>query len=174
VVKRYSCPFAYLIKHYAMKTYGGSGCIDLHFLDLVTSWRWMISFAPRPLYPRERGPCAHCVGGWVDPRIGLDDVERRGGKSYSYPDSKSYYSAVQPCIQSPYWLHYPSTLYVVVHVHKVYRNLCTYETVFCLMPTFPNSVTGLWNRRFPSPVDFIIDIGSTQASQRKALASFRN
>jgi hypothetical protein len=27
-----------LIKHYAMKAYGGNGCIDPHFLDLGTSW----------------------------------------------------------------------------------------------------------------------------------------
>jgi hypothetical protein len=29
----------------------GSGCIDPHFLDLGTSWRWVVSFTPRPLYP---------------------------------------------------------------------------------------------------------------------------
>jgi hypothetical protein len=31
---------------------GGGGCIDPHFLDLGTSWRWVVSFTPRPLYPR--------------------------------------------------------------------------------------------------------------------------
>jgi hypothetical protein len=30
----------------------GSRCIDLHFLDLGTSWRWVVSFTPRPLYSR--------------------------------------------------------------------------------------------------------------------------
>jgi hypothetical protein len=30
----------------------GSGCIDPHFLDLGTSWRWLVTFTPRPLYPR--------------------------------------------------------------------------------------------------------------------------
>jgi hypothetical protein len=34
----------------------GSGCIDLHFLDLCTSWRWVVSFTPRPLYSRRKGP----------------------------------------------------------------------------------------------------------------------
>jgi hypothetical protein len=34
----------------------GSGCIDPCFLDLDTSWRWVVSFTPRPLYPRERAP----------------------------------------------------------------------------------------------------------------------
>jgi hypothetical protein len=34
----------------------GSGYIDPHFLDLGTSWRWVVSFTPRPLYPRGKGP----------------------------------------------------------------------------------------------------------------------
>jgi hypothetical protein len=29
-----------------------SGCIDPHFLDLGTNWRGVVSFTPRPLYPR--------------------------------------------------------------------------------------------------------------------------
>jgi hypothetical protein len=33
-----------------------SGCIDPHFLDLGTSWRWVVSFTPRPLYPRGKSP----------------------------------------------------------------------------------------------------------------------
>jgi hypothetical protein len=34
----------------------GSGCIDPHFLDLGTSWRWVVSFTPLPLYPRGKSP----------------------------------------------------------------------------------------------------------------------
>jgi hypothetical protein len=33
-----------------------SGCIDPHFLDLGTRWRWMVSFTPRPLYTRRKSP----------------------------------------------------------------------------------------------------------------------
>jgi hypothetical protein len=44
-----------LIKHYAMKACG-SGCVDPHFLDLGASWRWVINFTPRPLYPRGKSP----------------------------------------------------------------------------------------------------------------------
>jgi hypothetical protein len=32
----------------------GSWCIDPHFLDLSTSWRWVASFTPLPLYPQEK------------------------------------------------------------------------------------------------------------------------
>jgi hypothetical protein len=47
------------------------------FFYLGTSWRWVVSFTPRPLYPRERAPGTHCIGGWVeDPRAGLDNMEK--------------------------------------------------------------------------------------------------
>jgi hypothetical protein len=32
----------------------GSGCTDPHFLDLVTSWRWVVSVTHPPLYPRDQ------------------------------------------------------------------------------------------------------------------------
>jgi hypothetical protein len=34
----------------------GSGCIYPHFLDLGTSWRWVVSFTPWPLYTRGKSP----------------------------------------------------------------------------------------------------------------------
>jgi hypothetical protein len=37
----------------------GNGCIDPRFLDLDTSWRRMVSFTPRPLYPGECSPVTH-------------------------------------------------------------------------------------------------------------------
>jgi hypothetical protein len=33
-------------------------------------------FCKLPLYPRERAPGTHFIGGWVDPRAGLDDMEK--------------------------------------------------------------------------------------------------
>jgi hypothetical protein len=53
----------------------GSGCIDPHFLDLGTSWRWSAS-QPSRFTPGERAPITHWIGGWVDPRASLDDVEK--------------------------------------------------------------------------------------------------
>jgi hypothetical protein len=55
----------------------GSGCIDPHFLDLGTSWRRMVSFTPRPLYPRgksPRYPLDRRLGG---PQSRSGDVEKR-------------------------------------------------------------------------------------------------
>jgi hypothetical protein len=60
--------------------------IDVHLLHLVwdvtgwseSGWRWVVSFAPRPLYPPgERVPSTHWIGCYAGPRGGLDDVERR-------------------------------------------------------------------------------------------------
>jgi hypothetical protein len=51
--------------------------MDPHFLDIGSSWKWVISFTPLPLYPREGAPCTHCIGSWADLRVGLDDIENR-------------------------------------------------------------------------------------------------
>jgi hypothetical protein len=37
----------------------------------------VVSFTPRPLYPRKIASGIHWKGGWKGPRTGLDDVERR-------------------------------------------------------------------------------------------------
>jgi hypothetical protein len=58
-----------------MKAYGGSAYIrvDAHFLDLGSEWS-----ASRPGLSTsgERIPGTHSLGGWVDPRAGLDDMEK--------------------------------------------------------------------------------------------------
>jgi hypothetical protein len=54
-----------------------SGCIDRRFLDLGTNWRWVVSFTPRPLYPGEKVPVIHWIGGWVAPRTGMEFLGKR-------------------------------------------------------------------------------------------------
>jgi hypothetical protein len=39
-----------LIRHHAMKTYGGSGGTNLRILDFGARRRWVLSSTPRPLY----------------------------------------------------------------------------------------------------------------------------
>jgi hypothetical protein len=67
--------------------------IDPHFLDLCTSWR-VISFTPRPLYPRERAPGTHCIGCWMDPRAVW--TMWRSESACLHSDSNSDLSVVQP------------------------------------------------------------------------------
>jgi hypothetical protein len=59
-----------------MKTYGGV-CIDLHFLDLGTSCRWVVSLTlPVALPSGKQPPGTQWIGGWVDPRTCPDNVEK--------------------------------------------------------------------------------------------------
>jgi hypothetical protein len=37
---------------------------------------WVVNATHRPLYPRERDPVTHCIGGWVGCRTGLDGLEK--------------------------------------------------------------------------------------------------
>jgi hypothetical protein len=48
-----------------------------YFLELVSSWRRVAGFTPWLLYPRGKPPDTHCIRGGVDPRAGLDDLEKR-------------------------------------------------------------------------------------------------
>jgi hypothetical protein len=70
----------------------GSGCIGPNFLDLGTSWRWVVHFTPRPLYPRY--PLDRRLGG---PQELVWMIWRREN-SWPYRDSNSDPSVVQPIV----------------------------------------------------------------------------
>jgi hypothetical protein len=54
----------------------GSGCIDPHFLDLGISWEWSVS--RRGCFTTgKRAPGIHWIGGWVDSKAGLNNVEKK-------------------------------------------------------------------------------------------------
>jgi hypothetical protein len=46
------------------------------FLDLSATWRWVVSFTPLQLYPWGRSLITHWTGGWVNPRAGLNNMEK--------------------------------------------------------------------------------------------------
>jgi hypothetical protein len=77
-----------------MKAYEG---VDVYIHIFLTSTlaggEWSIS-CPCRFTPRERAPDTHWIGGWVDPRTGLDDLEKR--RFLPYWDSNSDPSVVQP------------------------------------------------------------------------------
>jgi hypothetical protein len=87
-----------------MKTFQGSGGIAPHILDLGTRWRRVVSFTLRPLYPQVKSP-RYPLGGWVDPRGGLNTVVKRKIPS-PRRDSNPDHPIVQPS-QSVYRLSYP-------------------------------------------------------------------
>jgi hypothetical protein len=59
-----------------MKAYWG---VDVYIYILFTSAlveiEWPTS-RPGRYISKEKGPCTHWIEGWVDPRAGLDDVEK--------------------------------------------------------------------------------------------------
>jgi hypothetical protein len=73
-------------------------------LVLGTRWRWVASFTLLPLYPRERAPGTHWIGGWEGLRasIGLCGVQKN---HFSLP-------GIEPRSSRPslYWLSHPQQI----------------------------------------------------------------
>jgi hypothetical protein len=89
-VKLSLCSTNYALYHEGV---WGSGCVYPHFLDFGTSWRWVVSFTSRPLYPpvkSSRYP--------LDRRLGESQSRagRREENSWPYRESNSDTSVVQP------------------------------------------------------------------------------
>jgi hypothetical protein len=60
-----------------MYTYRKSGGIAPPFLTSARDGGEWSGSQFLPLYPGGGSPRTHCIGGWVGPRAGLDDVEKR-------------------------------------------------------------------------------------------------
>jgi hypothetical protein len=82
----------------------GSGCIDPHFLQLSTSFRWVVSFMPLHFIFGERAPITHWIRGWGGPRVSLDDTEK--WKFLTLLDSNSSPLSHSAFSQSLYRLRY--------------------------------------------------------------------
>jgi hypothetical protein len=60
-----------------MMAYGGVDVeIHIYFTSALAGGEWSAS-RPGRFTPGERVPCTHWIGGWVDPRAGLDNMENR-------------------------------------------------------------------------------------------------
>jgi hypothetical protein len=90
----------------------GSGYIHSHFLDLDTSWRWVVSFTPLLLYPQGKNPWHQ-----LDRRLGWAPepvwTTWRGENSWPYQDSKSNPSVIQPLASHYTDYAIPAPLYVI-------------------------------------------------------------
>jgi hypothetical protein len=84
----------YKVKALCHKGIWGSGCIDPCFLDLGTSWRWVVSFTLQPFYSWGESPVPIGKGAWWAP----EPVWTTWGRTNSWPyqDSNSDPSVVQP------------------------------------------------------------------------------
>jgi hypothetical protein len=102
----------------------GSGRIALSILDLGTSWRWVVSVTPRPLYSGEGGLGTHWKGDWVSPRTDRHSVENsklltlpglelrplgrpaRSQSLYRLPYPGSYLQGRSSLLPWSWWQHY--------------------------------------------------------------------
>jgi hypothetical protein len=81
--------------------------LDPRFLDLGISWRCDQFHTQAALPPAEKPPRTHWIGGWVGPRVDLDDMENR---KFSIQLGLELQPLSRPAhIQSLYQLHYPGT-----------------------------------------------------------------
>jgi hypothetical protein len=71
--------------------------------DLGTRWRWVVSFAPWSLFPREIVSSTHWIGDWVGLRASLDAMEMR--KIFHCRESNSECPAYSPSL---YRVSYPN------------------------------------------------------------------
>jgi hypothetical protein len=62
---------------------------------------------PWPFYSWARVPSTHCIGGWVDPRAGLDTMEK--WKFLTLPGTWTRLLSHPACNQSLYRLCYPGS-----------------------------------------------------------------
>jgi hypothetical protein len=85
----------------------GSGFIDHIFLTSAPAGgKWSAS-RPCRFTPRKGAPGTHSVGGWVDPRVGLIDVEERKFLTLPELELRSLGRAARS--QSLYRLHFPGS-----------------------------------------------------------------
>jgi hypothetical protein len=90
-----------------MKTYGGVD-VEIHiFLTSALNGGEWSATSPGRFTPGEIASSTHWIGGWVGPRIDLEDVERR--KILPLPGLELRSFGRQAHGQSPYRLRYPSS-----------------------------------------------------------------
>jgi hypothetical protein len=108
----------------------------------------VVSFTTRPLYPGERAPGIHWIGVWVDPRAGLDDVEKR--KFLTLPGLKLDPSVVQPvvCRYTAYTIPAPLDAMGKIKISFPYGR--PYPS--CYTDRYPGSPSQLLNRNIISVV----------------------
>jgi hypothetical protein len=88
-----------------MKTYGGVDVqIHIFLTSALVGGEWSAS-RPGRFTPRERAPGTHWIGGWVGPRAGLDDVDKRNFLTLLGLELRPIGRPSRS--QSPYRLRYP-------------------------------------------------------------------
>jgi hypothetical protein len=94
----------------------GNGCRDPLIIDLDTSWRWVVSLMPRPLYPQGKSPWYTLDRRLGGPQNSLDDMEKRKFLALLGLELRPHDHPA--CRQSRYRKHYPS--YTHTHTYPLH------------------------------------------------------
>jgi hypothetical protein len=89
--------------------------------------------------PGERDPCTHWLGGWVGPRAGLDDVEKRKFLTLSVPELRPLGLPARS----------QSHLELCVEKNVSYKNIACKTNLFHLLHSFQ------WYFFIPYLFDFV-------------------
>jgi hypothetical protein len=99
-----------------MKLYGGMDVyIHIFLTSALVGVEWTAS-RPGRFTPWERAPGTHWIGGWVGPRAGLDDVEKRKFLTLAGLELRPLCRPARS--QSLYRLCYPRSLTILIVWHK--------------------------------------------------------
>jgi hypothetical protein len=120
------CPCALLISTTPWRRYGGVD-VEIHIFltsDLVGG-EWSASRSDR-FTLGDRAPGTHWIGGWVDPRAGLHNMEKW---KFLIPSGLELRPLGCPASsKSLYWLRYPSTEGVYFESLSFYKTIIIYVT----------------------------------------------
>jgi hypothetical protein len=134
----------------------GSGCGDPYFLDLGTSWRWVVSFKLRPLCSRRKSPRYP-----LDRRLGGPQSRsgRRGEEKILTLPGLELRTLSRPArSQSLYWLRYPGFVYRTEDIIISFCNLITIQSDSKILSGFPWAINGKPDNNLESPCTFLISL----------------
>jgi hypothetical protein len=95
-----------------MKAYGGMDVyIHIFLISAFVGGKWSVSRTGRFILG-ESVPVAHWIEGWVAPRAGLDDVEKRQFLPLPGLELRPFGCLARS--QSLYRLHYPGSQYNII------------------------------------------------------------
>jgi hypothetical protein len=90
--------------------------IHVFLTSALVGGEWSASH-PSYFTPGERSPGSHCIGGWVDPRAALDDVDKR--KFLTLPGLELWHFDRPACCQPLYRLSYLGSCGNIVDLCKL-------------------------------------------------------
>jgi hypothetical protein len=111
-----------------VKAYGGVD-VEIHiFLTSALFGAGWSASRPGRFTPGERAPGTHWIRGWVDPRAGLDDLEKRKFLTIPGPELRPLGRPARS--QSLYRLRYPGSYTYLVGNHNTSTHPCA-GTLIC-------------------------------------------